>query len=502
MKQSAAQADILVVNHHLFFADVAVKLSMGDAAARGGALPPYDAVIFDEAHQLEDIATDFFGVRLGEARLSSMLRDAERAFYEAGLGDRLLSRADGLGLVVEVRTSVDRFFGALRSLVSGAQETRITLGRDAFSGDLHEAYLELDSALELLEGFAEANATREPVDLVKRRAAQARSDAAKIVDPATNHVTWVEIGKRSVTVGASLVDVGSFLADRVLKKLGGVVLTSATLSATALPSRKPPPPSDEAASEDEAPRPSVRRDPRFSFVRSRLGIDELVGVEVEELHVESPFDHAERSLLYLPKDLPEPSHAEFHDHAGERAQALVDAAGGGAFVLSTSIRGMQALARALRTSGKRVLVQGDAPKSALLARFREHGSAVLVATMSFWEGVDVPGDALRLVIIDRIPFSVPTDPVVAARSQEIEARGGDPFGSLSVPQAAITLRQGFGRLLRSETDRGVVAVLDRRLSTKGYGKRILDSLPKARRTDRLDDVRAFYRPEDDLKARS
>lgn len=496
MKKEAAEAQILVVNHHLFFADVAVKLSMGEAAPRGGALPPYDAVIFDEAHQLEDIATDFFGVRLSEARLGTMLRDAERAFYDAGLGDRLLSRADGLALVAEVRLRVSAFFRALEDRASTrGGEARTTLGRDAFTGTLHEAYLELDSALETLETFAEANATREAVDLVKRRAAQARGDAARIVDPATNQVAWVEVGKRSVTVGASLVDVGGFLAERVLSKLGGVVLTSATLSTTALPSKRPARPPEADRGEGEEPPAETKGDPRFSFLRSRLGLDELRGVAIEELHVESPFDHETRALLYLPKDLPEVTTSDFHAHAGDRARALVEAAGGGAFVLSTSLRGMQALARALQRSSiakRHLLMQGDAPKSALLARFREHGSAVLVATMSFWEGVDVPGDALRLVIIDRIPFAVPTDPVVAARAAEIEARGGDPFGAYSVPQAAITLRQGFGRLLRAQTDRGVVAVLDRRLTTRGYGKRILESLPKARRTEHLDEVLAFF----------
>lgn len=515
MKKAAAEAEILVVNHHLFFADVAVKLAMGEASGRGGALPSYDAVIFDEAHQLEDIATDFFGVRLSEARLGAMLRDAERAFFQAGLGDRLLTREDGFALVSEVRRAVEVFFRELAAKSSGGLETKVTLEPDAFSGALREAYLDFDTALETLETFAEANATREAVDVVKRRAAQARADAARIVDPATNQVVWVEIGRRSVSVGASLVDVGGFLAEKVLSRLGGVVLTSATLSTTALTKKKTRSHDQGAdlgdrdlSEEEPSERLESRGDPRFSFVRARLGLDDLRDVAIEELHVESPFDHPTRALLYLPRDLPEVTAPDFLVHAGERVRALVETSGGGAFILSTSLRGMQALARSLSISQfgekkKLVMVQGDAPKSALLARFREHGSAVLVATMSFWEGVDVPGDALRMVVIDRIPFAVPTDPVVAARAAELQARGENPFSSYSVPQAAITLRQGFGRLLRAQTDRGVVAVLDRRLATRGYGKRILDSLPKARRTEELDDVRDFFGgPSDPLKARS
>jgi ATP-dependent DNA helicase DinG len=228
-------------------------------------------------------------------------------------------------------------------------------------------------------------------------------------------------------------------------------------------------------------------------LRSRVGLSDADDLGIEEVSLPSPFDFERRSLLYTPRDLPEASDREFIQRAADRVGDLLGITGGGAFVLCTSLRAMRGLADAIRARwAAPPLVQGDAPKGALLRRFREDGHAVLVATMSFWEGVDVPGDALRLVVIEKIPFAVPTEPVVAARCAAIEAAGGNPFVHYSVPQAAITLKQGFGRLLRTHKDHGVVAILDRRLRTKGYGRTLLGGLPPARRTEHLDDVRAFW----------
>lgn len=270
-------------------------------------------------------------------------------------------------------------------------------------------------------------------------------------------------------IGASPVDLGRVFREQVFERIGGVVLTSATLTTGGAKN--------------------------FRFLRSRMGIGDgdAADLDVEELAVASPFDHAAASLLYLPSDLPDASAPDFVDRAADRVAELVAITGGGAFVLCTSIRSMRALARALRgRTPEPPLCQGEGPKSSLLARFRASGDAVLVATMSFWEGVDVPGDALRLVVIDKIPFSVPTDPVVVARCAAIEATGQNPFTAYSVPQAAITLKQGFGRLLRARTDRGIVAILDRRVTTRGYGRTLLASLPPSPRTDRLEEVRAFW----------
>ncbi len=229
--------------------------------------------------------------------------------------------------------------------------------------------------------------------------------------------------------------------------------------------------------------------PSFHFARSRLG----ARADTVELVVPSPFDFARRAALYVAEDLPDPTEQGFEDACADRVADLVAITGGGAFVLCTSNRAMRAIRDALhgRVPGP-LLIQGEAPKHVLLARFRDSGAAVLVATMSFWEGVDVPGSALRLVVLDKIPFAVPSDPVVAARCTRIEADGGNPFTQYSVPSAAITLKQGFGRLIRTKKDAGIVALLDKRAVRKGYGKSLLASLPPARRVRTLDDVREFW----------
>jgi ATP-dependent DNA helicase DinG len=268
-----------------------------------------------------------------------------------------------------------------------------------------------------------------------------------------------------VSVGASPVSLGEVLRTSLFDRGPVVICTSATLAT------------------------ATSQGPSCHFVKARLG----AAREAAELVLPSPFDFASRSALYLPRDLPEPGDAAFETAAAQRIAELVKVTGGGAFVLCTSNRAMREIHALLRARLSRApLLQGEAPKQALLDRFKRDGDAVLVATMSFWEGVDVPGDALRLVIIDKIPFAVPTDPVVAARCAALEEAGRDPFSSYSVPGAAITLKQGFGRLIRTQTDRGVVAILDRRIRTKGYGTVLLRSLPPAGRTELLSDVAAFW----------
>jgi ATP-dependent DNA helicase DinG len=468
MKREAEAARIVVVNHHLFFADLALR---GPHA--GAALPDYDAVIFDEAHQLEDIATDFFGTRVSSARLQSMLRDAERAFVAAGLSDKLLRKGEGAVLVEVVRDATDRFFGEvakargqqdLRARRPGAiSEGRATISADFWAGDVLAAYHKLDTTLEAFAGYAESRQTSEAVEIVTRRAVQIRDDLASIVDGTHNQVTWAEVRMRGAAIGASPVGLADTLKGKLFAQVPAVVLTSATLTANH----------------------------NFAYLRSRLGL-EGDDLPVEELEVPSPFDYETHALLYLPRDLPEPTDPAWLPAAERRIAELVEASDGGAFVLSTSRRVMQALHASLaRTMRRPVFVQGQAPKSALLERFRQNTNAVLVATMSFWEGVDVPGRALRLVIIDKIPFQVPSDPVVMARSSALEALGKNPFAHYHVPTAAITLKQGFGRLIRSRKDAGIVALLDKRVHTKSYGRLLLQSLPPAKRTDDIAEATAF-----------
>jgi ATP-dependent DNA helicase DinG len=236
-----------------------------------------------------------------------------------------------------------------------------------------------------------------------------------------------------------------------------------------------------------------KRSGPFGYIRSRLGLSDD-GVVVDELVVDSPFDFASQALLYTPRDLPPPARPDFAERAAERVAELIRLVGGGAFVLTTSVRSMRSFHERLRQLAPefRLLLQGDAPKATLLGAFRAAGDAVLVATTSFWEGVDVPGRALRLVVLEKVPFAVPTDPIVRARAEVLEAEGKNAFMDFHVPAAAIALKQGFGRLVRTRRDVGIVALLDERVHKKGYGRVLLDALPPATRTDELTAVRAFW----------
>lgn len=491
MRRDLARAQIIVVNHHLFFADLALRAQAGPGAeVRAGVLPPYDCVVFDEAHRIEDVASTFFGVRISTGKLASLLRDAARAFG-AGLDER--TARGSLALLDAVKASGASFFTSLKRLgertADGAvAQQRVRLAPDSLDAEQVALYRGFDDALDAVESFAEVHATTDALEVVRRRARAFRDEASEIIEPATHHVTWIETRRDGVSLGASLVDVGPVFRDLVVGRLGGVVLTSATLTTVPVVRESAVVPEDEIVRERAAPTPSG-----FSFVKRRLGLDEAVVVPVEEVEIGSPFDYDERALLYVPRDLPDVSHAKFLDAVAERAAALVDVVGGGAFMLTTSARAMRTLGAALaRATGRDVFVQGEAPKATLLDRFRAHGNALLVATLSYWEGVDVPGDALRLVMFDKLPFAVPTDALVSARCAALAHAGLDPFLSYTVPEAAITLKQGVGRLLRTRSDRGVAAVFDNRLVTRGYGQRILERLPIVRRTESMEDVIAFW----------
>ena len=373
------------------------------------------------------------------------------------MSDKLLRKGEGATIVELAREAANRFFTeiaaaqarkAVPSNGRGAGDGRAIIEQTFWSGDVLTSYHKLDSVLEALGAYAESRQTNEAIEVVARRTDELRRDLASIIDGARNHVTWAEVRARSAAIGASPIELASTLKGRLFAQVPAVILTSATLAT----------------------------DHSFSFLRSRLGLDGD-DIPVEELEVPSPFDYPARALVYLPRDLPDPSDPAWLDAARLRIAELIEASGGGAFVLSTSKRMMQLLHAAVpRSPSRPVFVQGEAPKGVLLDRFRAAKNGVLVATMSFWEGVDVPGKALRLIIIDKIPFQVPTDPVVTARSSAIEAAGKNPFLHYHVPTAAITLKQGFGRLIRTRQDAGIVALLDRRVHTRNYGKALLASL--------------------------
>jgi len=483
MRREAEAAQLVVVNHHLFFADLALR---GPHPAR--VIPDYDAVIFDEAHQLEDIATDFFGMRVSRARLERLLADAERAMTVAGAGDPLFAPGSKSPTLANARVAAEALWTELGRRGQG-EEARFTLERDVWKGPLEDRYHALDNTLEAVGAAASAAAGRasltapgalrakaatlEALKAVEGRAQLVREDLAAIVSGAPGRITWFDMGARSASLSSTPVDLSHVFRARIFESVPSVVLTSATLSIA--PSKSNP---------DASP---------FAFFRSRIG---LTGdaLPVSELVLDSPFDFARNALLYTPKDLPPPGHPAFTASAGERIAELIEITQGGCFVLTTSLRSMNALYAALskRLPGRRMFVQGAAPKAALISAFRAAFDAVLVATMSFWEGVDVPGRALRLVVLEKIPFLVPSDPVVQARSQELERAGENPFLRLHVPAAAITLKQGFGRLIRTRDDAGIVALLDPRVHQKGYGQRLLAALPPAGRTSELAEVRSFW----------
>jgi ATP-dependent DNA helicase DinG len=365
-------------------------------------------------------------------------------------------------------------------------EPRTTLARDDFSGNVNERWIELDTALEGVEALAQVTrgraATAAPkrrsvevedaLEATERRMASLRLEIATIVDGGAGRVTWLERGGRGRALSSAPVDLSRLLRERLFESVPAVVLTSATLA-----THRTKPDGGGA----------------FGYVKSRLGLDgDAIGVE--ELVVGSPFDFARQAMLYTPRDLPPPASPDFVAGASERVAELIRLTGGGCFVLTTSLRSMRLFHERLRAllPGTNLFVQGDAPKASLLARFREAGDAVLVATMSFWEGVDVPGRALRLVALEKIPFLVPTDPVVRARAEALEADGKSAFAELHVPAATIVLKQGFGRLVRTRRDAGIVALLDERVHRRGYGKTLLAALPPATRTEHLEDVRRFW----------
>jgi ATP-dependent DNA helicase DinG len=440
VRRRAESAQLVVVNHHLFFADLSLR-DTGFASV----LPDYDAVIFDEAHQLEDTATLFFGSRLSTAMLERLVRDARVATGGQAGGEHHERR-----LLDAVLQQTSNFFASLPAHEDGG---RAPLPPEAIP---QTELFALDNALAELSGSCRNMRTpKENVLQIARRSDQLRDALGSLESP--GHVSWLLGSGRNRSVGSSPIDVGPLLRERLHERVPCIVFTSATLTTAG----------------------------DFKFVKRRLGID----AEVSEQIVESPFRYEDQAALYAPVHLPDPRASDFPDAAAREIVELIRLSKGGAFVLCTSLRMMRLLSRKVGDELEfEWFVQGDAPKQTLLDRFRDQRNAVLFATASFWEGVDVPGSALRLVIIDKLPFDVPSDPVVAARCQRLEDAGESSFMRYLVPAAALSLKQGFGRLIRTTQDRGVVAILDSRIRRKGYGKVFLRSLPPARLCDTLDEV--------------
>ena len=462
MRQRAEDADIVIVNHHLFFADLNVRGNQ-----YGKVIPDYGAVIFDEAHLIEDIAADYFGFRISSFQIDELVRDTDALpITDAVVVNSFMKYAARIG------GFADQFWARFNE--GRGKEGRFPLIPNSFAKELRsgeieptplgEAYFQLDNALGRLETALEihSEAVTEAESLVKR-IRQTRFDLEFIVSQAEQHfVYWLERRGRGVFLRASPIDISELLREKLFDKVETCVLTSATLSSNG----------------------------KFNFIRERLGLN---SDKTDTLLAPSSFDYEKQSIIYLPGVMPDPRSPEFVGLAAVEIEKLIKITGGRAFILSTSFYSMNALYELVSSRvGFPCFLQGSMSKTGLLDRFKETPNAVLFATSSFWQGVDVRGDQLSCVIIDKLPFAVPSDPVIAARTRYIDEQGGRSFFEYSVPNAIISLKQGIGRLIRSSTDIGVIALLDSRLRTKGYGKEFLRSLPRTRITKDLSDVAGLF----------
>jgi len=461
MRVRAEDADIVIVNHHLFFADLNVRGNQF-----GKVLPDYGAVIFDEAHLIEDIASDYFGFQVSNFQIDELVRDSDNL----PITDPLVTR-DITKIAAKIMGFADQFwmkFSQARNdgrfpLLPVLFSVRMVSG-DNRPTPLGETHIALDGALAMMEAAIEKFSEEMPeADSLVRRVRQARFDLDFIVTQSErNYVYWIERRGKGVFLRASPVDVSELLREKLFDKVETCVLTSATLSSSG----------------------------SFNFVRERLGLD--TG-KTSGFVAASSFDFEKQAIMYLPKAMPDPRSPEFTQLAAGEIVKIVTVTRGRAFVLATSNASMNSLYELVSSRvNYPCFVQGSMSKTGLLERFRETPNAVLFATASFWQGVDVQGEQLSCVIIDKLPFAVPTDPIVAARSRFIEENGGKSFFDYSVPQAVISLKQGIGRLIRSRTDRGVIAILDPRLRTKGYGRDFLQSLPRMRITSDLSEVAEIF----------
>lgn len=494
MRQRALEADIVIVNHHLFFADLALR-----GHDYGAVIPDYSIVVFDEAHELEDVASEYFGAQVSNYRINELVRDTQNVTITDTLSvnevlkvcARLQQRSDRFWMHFVNPTRGKRVKASGQSSsgpdgryvldasfvfqkrgegheeadqAEGDEEAKIDFEA---SGSLEltpagQGYAALLNALTRLETTLASIKDPPPeVENLVRRTGQVRTDLEFIMscdDPA--FVYWYERRGRGVFLQATPIDISGLLAERLFDRVPTVILTSATLTSNS----------------------------SFTFIRSRLGMK-----QARELMVPSHFDFQRQAVLYLPPKMPDPREPGFLETAVDEIMKILQITQGRAFVLFTSINQMnEAYRRVSENVEFPCFLQGQGSKTGLLEKFRRTPNAVLFATSSFWQGVDVQGEALSCVIIDRLPFAVPTDPVIAARQRYIEQQGGQSFYEYSVPQAVIMLKQGLGRLIRSTEDTGVLSVLDPRLRTKAYGQIFLKSLPSCPVTTNIEDLARVF----------
>lgn len=490
-RRRAQEADIIIANHHLLMADVAVRRQLGWETDIS-VLPGYDHVVFDEAHHLEDVVTEHFGLRFSRIRVQRLL---SRMHGRKGLSQKLQHfvaehpQGDDVERLVALLTgSLPEAAAAVKTAADGLFDYLAVVARDAFQGagasrrsdtsaELAPGQLErhgwqptadgLERLAAVAKQLAEAVRSWRPADqkaeilareadALSRRAVDAATDLVELADASDGRlIYWLErvrSRRDDVVLRAAPVEVGTLMQDALLSNVKATIFTSATLSAG----------------------------DQFQYFKDRLGLSDWPDLTAEE-RIHSPFDFPNQVLLGLPDDLPSPDNPAFDAALADALRLWLDASSGRAFVLFTSYRALDAAHRALASEltdqGMVVLKHGEEPRSRLLQRFREAERPVLFGTDSFWEGVDVPGTTLSLVVIARLPFRVPTDPVEKARARAIEERGGDSFADYSLPRAVMRFRQGFGRLIRTKSDRGAVIIADTRVHQRAYGRRFLAALP-------------------------
>jgi ATP-dependent DNA helicase DinG len=449
MHQRAHEADLIIVNHHLFFADLALRQD-----DFGSILPEYSAVVFDEAHEIEDVASDYFGRQLSSYRFEELSRDTESMLRVLRMESPALRRN-----VMRVRERARAFFERFPE-----REGRYPFGpaeRKSFLEQNRENFDELCAAVKRIETELSALSPKpDEVIVLARRAAEVRRELSFLLESEEkSYVYWYERRGRGVFLAATPIDVSEILREKLFEQFDTVILTSATLAVGG----------------------------RFDYLKQRLGV-----LPSAETVLPPEFDYASQALLYIPGDMPDVRNPSFAACAARKIEGLLEISQGRAFCLFTSYAQMKDVyGRVAARVSFPLLLQGTAPRSVLLDRFRTTPNAVLFATSSFWQGVDVPGAQLSCVIIDKLPFAVPSDPIVAARVRALMEDGRNAFAEYQVPEAVLALKQGFGRLIRTKTDRGILSILDNRIRRMQYGKIFVESLPAYTITQDLAEVARF-----------